>query len=532
MIKKLFFLGIVLSAFLCACTTEDSASEEVQASQDLPIGFNPYLGRTATTRSTIYNSKSDLGTIGVGVYAMYSKGEAFDPNTENTSYKYYYGREELTCNTTSFFKHNYMNNVHVWDKNNDGAWTYSPVRYWPNHSNEFISFLAYGPYQATAPTLYTKTVTETVTEGGTTTNVTSFESNGSNPVYLKYELGSDPKNHYDLMWNYNNTWNMQLTINYFNKDGEYGKDGSGITNYAQRNDGNKDDKDDKWSPADTETYPGSRSAKYYEVKLKMAHACARIAYTITSPALKNKDNFANDDDKESNNTIKINKVVFLGDAKSGVSESPKGVFTKSGYLNLTNTSKAGMWEGLSDEKVAFSFKDFYDGTYDNTSKPNIWTPGSSTTTNNIIKATKDDAGKVSVNTIGNSADGYLFIIPQNLDFDNQAEVNQFVNGKILTGKPLYCYVDYTVQYKDITDGTVKDGVNYQCYGFINKNFEAGKAYVIHIQIGSEDGGSTSFPQTQLNSIHFRVEADPWANEEETTVDAGFSDKTGGTTGKL
>lgn len=551
--KKLITTALALTALfmLGACTSDDSVSQSVDGttSQDpLPIGFDSYLGRAATTRGGIYNSKDDLGQDGVGVYAMYSKDQGFSTDGEDI---FVYEGTDLHRQdypTTTKFNPNYMRNVKVWDKNKDGAWTYSPVRYWPMHSNEFVTFLAYGPWQETNPTLYTKTVTTTTAEDGSTTENATFEENGDNPIYMKYELNADPTKQYDFMWNYNQTWNMQFYVIYFGEDGRY----NGFFNNYQGN-ATLNDKyaDDLWSPADKETYPGSGARdSYYEVKLKMAHATSRIAYSITSPALKNKDNFAKDGDENSNTQIKINKLVFLGDAKSGASENPKGAFYKEGYLNMAGTSKKDLnssgsetkgipqWEGIdtkSEDKLSFTFTNFYDGTYDNTRSPYIWQPGE--TSNNVLAATQDASGNVSVNSIGNASNGYLFVIPQDLSLTDEEVIQLFGYGTkavVFEDKPLYCYIEYTVQYKDMTTGMVTDGVTYESYGVISQNFEAGKAYVIHIQIGSEDGGSTSYPGTQLNTIHFKVETDPWDNEQEVSSDAGWqwTDEGASTTGKL
>lgn len=525
---RFYIPALALLAMLGSCSTDDTASDEAelnsQQQQQLEIGFSPYLGRAAATRASIYTS-DNLGTDGIGIYAMYTKDKMYSPTETEMTTPAEFQLEQKTYEASPNFTPNFMNNIKLYYDSDLGVWTYQPIRYWPMYQNEFITFLAYGPYESTAPTLYTKTVTTTTTENGdgttTTTENTSFTEGGAIPIYKKYVVDKAPKNHKDIVWNYNPTWNMQSYPIYFNEDGTYNSmffNWHGSSHLTQYYGGNV------WTPLDNETYP---YGTYYGVKFKMAHACARIAYSITSPALENADNFAGSD-KESNTQIKINKLVFLGDAKSGADENPKGAFYGAGYFNIasdshedlnqsgTETRGTAQWEGIdSENKVAFTFTDFYDGTYDNTKTPNIWVPGTSTTTNNILKSTKDDNGNITVNSIGNASNGYLFVIPQDLSLGTD-DVSSFLSGTTYEGKPLYLYIDYTVQYKDITTGDVKDGVTYRSYGFISQNFEAGKSYVIHIQIGQPDGGSASYPTTQLNAIHFNVTTDSWDNEQEVS----------------
>lgn len=73
-------------------------------------------------------------------------------------------------------------------------------------------------------------------------------------------------------------------------------------------------------------------------------------------------------------------------------------------------------------------------------------------------------GKVT--EIGSAKDGYLFIVPQD-----------FSNGNS-SGNKLYLYVDYTVNDTQQNTSTSIKG-----YVQLHENFEAGKAYVICIDLG-------------------------------------------------
>ena len=115
-------------AALAALTFASCSSESVedlggnQASQQVAIGFDGYLGRSAVdTRGT----ESDITAIqaadkGFGVFGNHTNG----PDVS-------YG--------SGLFK-----NQHVTYSSEETKWTYTPVKYWPTAGH--IDFLAYAPY--------------------------------------------------------------------------------------------------------------------------------------------------------------------------------------------------------------------------------------------------------------------------------------------------------------------------------------------------------------------------------------------------
>ena len=115
--KKLFF-GICAAAaiFMVGCS-KDASNGEVPASN--AIEFSTYLGRDVQKRSVILDNANLLK---FGVFASYTKDELWD---EEDGF-------------------NFMFNQLVEKKN--GAWDYSPKKYWPTKKGEKISFWAYAPY--------------------------------------------------------------------------------------------------------------------------------------------------------------------------------------------------------------------------------------------------------------------------------------------------------------------------------------------------------------------------------------------------
>lgn len=95
--------------------------------------------------------------IGFGVYTgVQTKGQDVTNTTmQGTGFGimgYYTGRSEWATADKSKVTPGFMYNQEVkYDKTNK-AWTYSPVKYWPNNTDDKVSFFAYAPYDKTGTT--------------------------------------------------------------------------------------------------------------------------------------------------------------------------------------------------------------------------------------------------------------------------------------------------------------------------------------------------------------------------------------------
>lgn len=119
----------MLLAALCAtaCTTEN----ELAALRAVPLTFS-------TSVDTQTRAATDLTTdnlTSVGVFACFTQGD-FNAGTATPNFMY---NQEL--------------------KKEAAAWTYSPLKYWPNNENDKISFFAYAPRNAAGVTLCSNTNT-------------------------------------------------------------------------------------------------------------------------------------------------------------------------------------------------------------------------------------------------------------------------------------------------------------------------------------------------------------------------------------
>lgn len=131
-----------------SCSTDEVVNDY---SPENAIQFGTYVGRDAQGRADIFKD-DNLQNVGFGVYAYYTGQKTWQ------EYK----------NSNPGFTPNFMNNTHV--TYSSGSWTYSPPKYWPNNTDDKVSFFAYAPYSKdnsniTAPTngVIPFTVANTVT---------------------------------------------------------------------------------------------------------------------------------------------------------------------------------------------------------------------------------------------------------------------------------------------------------------------------------------------------------------------------------
>lgn len=126
---------LISALALAALATTSCSNEETKAiePQSNAIEFGTYLGRDAISRGTVL----DLGGLklsGFGVFAAYTAQNDFSTETMN-----FMSNEEVTYDTD--------------------AWTYSPLKYWPNNPGDKVSFFAYAPYNVTGATAGTTSAT-------------------------------------------------------------------------------------------------------------------------------------------------------------------------------------------------------------------------------------------------------------------------------------------------------------------------------------------------------------------------------------
>ena len=115
----IFELAALAALTFASCSSENM--EDLggnQASQQVAIGFDGYLGRSAVDSRGSESTTDAIKTDGFGVFGNYTSGS------------------DVSYGSGLF------NNQSVTYK--EGKWTYSPLKYWPTEGH--IDFLAYAPY--------------------------------------------------------------------------------------------------------------------------------------------------------------------------------------------------------------------------------------------------------------------------------------------------------------------------------------------------------------------------------------------------
>ena len=92
----------------------------------------------------------------------------------------------------------FMKNQHIgW---NGSAWTYSPLKYWPNDNDVKVSFFAYAPYVASAPFNKTDALTEAAKVSPAEDGILYIPASDAPTPEIVYRMADKPENGVDLMY--------------------------------------------------------------------------------------------------------------------------------------------------------------------------------------------------------------------------------------------------------------------------------------------------------------------------------------------
>ena len=317
--KSLFFVAAAALA-LTACTSENDILETGSAKQATPqaVTFDTYTAGTTRAGNPVGVMNTDkLKTAGngFGVFAVYQDGVEYDASDKKPSF---------------------MFNEHVsWS----GAWTYSPLKYWPNETLndsqapaavmpgiatsgtniDKLSFFAYAPYVN-----LTKAGTMTVNTTGPVTKDAYIEATPSSGILaitkesrtddplVEWKYSPDLDNNVDLLWGV-----APAGMSYKNVSGNTTTATTGLPLLNMV----KPDKDQR-------------------MKFLFQHALSRIGLSVVSAI----DQIAaGDDGNKFNNAqtkVLIKSVEVYGD------------FGKQGVLNLNNASpNVANWITASIDKA-------------------------------------------------------------------------------------------------------------------------------------------------------------------------------------
>ena len=336
--KKNLFLGLIALTALTVtgCSKDDVVSESPNIKR--AIEFGTYVGRDAQSRASVLDTTS-LSNQGFGVFAYY------------TDEAYYNG----TAGSGSVL--NFMNNQKV--TRPDGTnWTYSPIKYWPNETNDRLTFFAYAPYDDA----------DDIDNTNGYDNI-EFEVTQGDPI-IDFAVNSTVKSQQDLVWS--RTDNKDIIKNPNVDVGE-------------------------------------------KVIFNFAHALSRIGFTVK--AITDEVTAGVPNKLDDNTFIVLKKVKLSSVAGVGNSEPTTGVFYTNGKLNLNNPSDAvpatALWTDCTGAQT-FTLAD------ENFVEQNVTYPLG--TSYNIAGFVLTENLSIIHTIAGNStmgnplhaADSFIMVIPQNL----------------------------------------------------------------------------------------------------------------------
>lgn len=156
--KVLFFAAAAI--MMVGCSKDQVVSE---MPQDNAINFGMYFGRDAQSRAAIMNT-DDLKAQSFGVFAYYTDNDVYDEGTSTPNFMF---DQNVKWNGTD-------------------AWTYSPLKYWPNEAADKLSFFAYAPHREQS--------------NDNIKLLAGFDNASASAPKITYTLDDDQSTHVDLLW--------------------------------------------------------------------------------------------------------------------------------------------------------------------------------------------------------------------------------------------------------------------------------------------------------------------------------------------
>lgn len=137
MLKHSLPFLLFLPLLLWSCGAADSGADAPEGAA-VPVRFNTYVAQDAASRAadTPLSNITDIATlraVGFGVFGVYDDDKQYDSQTDTPNFMY---NQQVTWHKAA------------------NAWTYTPLKYWPNEHGtdesdgrtDCLSFFAYAPY--------------------------------------------------------------------------------------------------------------------------------------------------------------------------------------------------------------------------------------------------------------------------------------------------------------------------------------------------------------------------------------------------
>ncbi len=186
------FAAVLMGALLTACSgSEDAATDPVTVPETAPmaVSFSTDI-TTPSTRATtgLINNLDALKASGdgFGVFAYLTDGSNWETTFADKNIATFNGFSNFFMqNQQVTWGNSYQDELEAWHKD----WVYSPLKYWPNSTNNatsrYISFFAYAPWAdaSTSPT----------------TGVINYVRDADRTPHVIYKIGA-ADHQVDLLW--------------------------------------------------------------------------------------------------------------------------------------------------------------------------------------------------------------------------------------------------------------------------------------------------------------------------------------------
>lgn len=350
--KKILFFAATALLFAACSNEEGNAPEVAQTPQ--AIAFDTYVPNATRAGAAGVMTTTTLQGTGFGVFAQ--QGATYTATTGA----------------------NFMYNQQVTIENS--AWTYTPLKYWPNETNvttaangidnngaeatdlEGLSFFAYAPYVAD------------VTVG--TTGITGMSTNtATTDPTITYTVATKPSQCVDLLWgvapsaglSYTNVANTTTTV-----------------------------------AAGEPLIDLLKPAKEQKIKFLFKHALARLGMTVVAAV----------DQIPAGGTLSNTTKIVVNSVEVKDVTATK-VLGTVGTLNLNNSGNPGV------ANWTITTKDF-DVTINSSNELNsdiAWATSDASSYTNVAGVTTSEKNVI------NGTDNYLMVIPGNADTDLEVTID-------------------------------------------------------------------------------------------------------------
>lgn len=454
--KKFLILAATAAVALVACNKQDAPqAPELNNGDQTPVTLGANIARTRAGAAGLMDL--DLLKQGFGVFGYYTGSNSYD--------------DQATPN--------FMFNQKV--ENTGSAWTYAPIKYWPNQYGsaaisddvDKVSFFAYAPYVNVTPATgkVIPTGTETQDEAASYGIAGMIRNSSNGDPIIKYIGSFDPTKSIDLCWGVAaaadaSAWNITNT-------------GAAQTPAIAAGLAWKDVQ----RPA---------SATEQKLKFTFKHALSKLNVTIDADV--DIDGIGETNALAAGTKIYVRSISFTG-------------FAMKGALNLNNIeADKAYWldyAGTNDLMTGDEFV-LYDGRKDGKEGvAGAIASNEKTLGLNPVIISDDGNSQVGVtNTAVNlfnsaTASDPVYVIPTGDD------IEVIINYDVETVDPaLKDLISDGTQYGSSINNVIRKTIK---FGDDITAFENGKAYLIKLHLG-------------MNSVKFDADVTEWDEEVNTNVE--------------